>query len=127
MLTEEIRKSLITAQKCEITEHIIYKKLSEATNDSHNKKVLSDISRDELRHYSFWKQFTGCEEKPYWLKVWAYYFVSRILGLTFGIKLMEMGEGQAQITYKDIAGSIPGAHFNELGKKISIQTDDFNS
>jgi VIT1/CCC1 family predicted Fe2+/Mn2+ transporter len=107
MLAEEISKSLIAAQKCEITEHIIYKKLAETTGDSHNREILLSISQDELRHYNFWKQFTSREVKPNWLKVWTYYFVSKILGLTFGIKLMEKGEGRAQVIYTDIAKNIP--------------------
>jgi VIT1/CCC1 family predicted Fe2+/Mn2+ transporter len=109
MLTGEIIRRLLASQKGEITEHIIYKKLAQVTKDSHNRELLLSISNDELRHYNFWKQFTGKEVKPDWIKVWFYYLVSRILGLTFGIKLMENGEGQAQINYRDIAGTIPGA------------------
>jgi VIT1/CCC1 family predicted Fe2+/Mn2+ transporter len=106
MLPEEIRKSLIAAQKREITEHIIYQKLSEATGDPHNKEILLSISRDELRHYNFWKQLTGCEAKPNWMMVWSFYLVSRIFGLSFGLKLMEHGEARAQITYYDISSSM---------------------
>ncbi len=109
MLTDEIIKKLLVFQKGEITEFIIYKKLARATKDSHNRELLLNISSDELSHYNFWKQFTGKETKPHLVKVWFYYLVSRIFGLTFGIKLMEKGEGQAQINYRDIAGSIPEA------------------
>ena len=128
MKLEEINKRLVTAQKGEITEHVIYKKLSQGMKDAHNKEVLERISQDELRHYTLWKKLTNDEVKPDWIKVWGYYFISRILGLTFGIKLMEKGEGKAQITYQDIAMSIPEAsdvvkeehgHEDELIKMIN--------
>jgi rubrerythrin len=109
MPNENIIKRLLISQKGEITEHIIYKKLAQTTKDSHNKEILLAISNDELRHYNFWKQFTNKEVKPDRIKTWFYYLVSRIFGLTFGIKLMEKGEGQAQINYRDIAESIPEA------------------
>jgi len=41
--------------------------------------------------------------------VFKFYWLARILGLTFSIKLMERGEGQAQVTYGRIARSIPEA------------------
>ena len=109
MLAEEVTKRAIVAQKSEITEHVIYKKLSQSTKDAHNREVLLRISRDELRHYNLWKDYTKREEKPNWIMVWIYYLVSRIFGLTFGIKLMERGEGKAEANYRDISDSVPWA------------------
>jgi len=60
-----------------------------------------------LKHYHFWKQYTQREVKPSRLKIWFYYVISRIFGLTFGIRLMELGEGQAQIFYSTISKVIP--------------------
>jgi VIT1/CCC1 family predicted Fe2+/Mn2+ transporter len=109
MLPENMIKKVLISQKAEITEHYIYKKLALATKDSHNREILLHISKDELRHYDFWKRLTGKDIKPNRLKIWFYYMVSRVFGLTFGIKLMEKGEGQAQINYREIAESIPEA------------------
>jgi VIT1/CCC1 family predicted Fe2+/Mn2+ transporter len=109
MLEKEISKRVAAAQKSEITEHIIYQKLSQSTEDAHNKEILLKISRDEMRHYNLWKDYTKRAEKPNWIMVWVYYLVSRIFGLTFGIKLMERGEGKAQATYHDISDSMPQA------------------
>jgi VIT1/CCC1 family predicted Fe2+/Mn2+ transporter len=109
MLTKEMSKRIAAAQKSEITEHFIYQKLSQATKDAHNRGVLLQISRDELRHHNLWKDYTGRAEEPNWMMVWLYYLVSRIFGLTFGIKLMERGEGKAQATYHDISHSMPQA------------------
>jgi VIT1/CCC1 family predicted Fe2+/Mn2+ transporter len=109
MLAKELSKRIAAAQKSEITEHFIYQKLSQTSKDTHNRDVLLRISRDEMRHYNQWRNYSKVTEKPKWILVWFYYLVSRIFGLTFGIKLMERGEGKAQIAYQDISKSIPAA------------------
>ena len=109
MLDKETKKAVLTAQKNEITEHFIYEKLSQSIKDPHNKKILKHISSDELKHYNFWKKYTHENVKPDKLKIWKYFFISRILGLTFGIKLMERGEEQAQVTYEKISKFVPDA------------------
>ena len=100
---------ILTSQKNEITEHIIYKKLTQSTKDAQNRSVLKRISDDELKHYNFWKQYTGKDTKPDKLKVWMYFLIAKILGITFGIKLMEKGEEKAQTTYEKISEVIPSA------------------
>ena len=108
-LDEETRKLVLTSQKNEITEHIIYEKLTQSTKDAQNRSVLKRISDDELKHYNFWKQYTGKDTKPDKLKVWMYFLIAKILGITFGIKLMEKGEEKAQTTYEKISEVIPSA------------------
>ena len=87
-LDEKTKKAILTAQRNEITEHFIYEKLSRSTRNPHNKKILKRISSDELKHYDFWKKYTDENVKPDKLKVWKYFLISRILGITFGMKLM---------------------------------------
>lgn len=110
MLDENLRKALLAAQRSEITEHFIYEKLSQSTKDPYNAEILKRIASDELRHYDFWKEHTSEDVKPSKLKIWGYYLISRIFGMTFGIKLMEKGEGQAQKTYENISRSVPEAN-----------------
>lgn len=100
MLDTETVKTILTAQRNEITEHFIYEKLSQSTKDPHNKDALKRISNDELKHYNFWKKYTHKDAKPDKLKIWKYFLISRILGITFGIKLMERREEKAQVTYE---------------------------
>jgi VIT1/CCC1 family predicted Fe2+/Mn2+ transporter len=100
---------LLTAQTNEITEHFIYERLSASEKDKHNKRILSEISKDELKHYRVWKAYTGRDVEPNRYKVGLYVFLSRIFGITFSIKLMEKGEGQAQVNYLDIARIVPAA------------------
>ena len=109
VLDKKIRKIILTSQKNEITEHFIYDKLSQSEKDSHNKKILKNISDDERKHYHFWKKYTHEDVEPDKLKIWWYYLISRIFGITFGIKLMERGEEDAQVTYGKIAKHIPSA------------------
>jgi len=109
MLDEETKNIILTAQRNEITEHFIYEKLSQSTKDPHNRNILERISSDELNHYNFWKKYTQENVKPDKLKIWKYFLISRIFGLTFGIKLMERGEEQAQVTYGKISRFVPDA------------------
>ncbi len=109
MENKQIEKILLLAQKTEITEHVIYRKLSRATGDTDNANVLLQISRDELRHYRLWRSFTGKTKKPNWTAVWWFYLVSRIFGLSFGLKLMEHGEKTATAAYAAIADEMPEA------------------
>ena len=107
--TEEIRKQILAFQQTEITEYHIYSRLAKRINSPENEKLLEKISQDELRHYNEWKGHSGKDVQPQWLKVWWYYFVSRVFGYTFGVKLMERGEEKAQKNYASIAAIIPDA------------------
>jgi VIT1/CCC1 family predicted Fe2+/Mn2+ transporter len=108
-MEEEIRKKLVESQRDEITEYHIYNKLADVTRDRENSELLRKIASEELAHYNFWKKYTGEEVKPNRFKIFRYYWIARILGLTFGIKLMERGEEGAQDAYTQLAETIPGA------------------
>ncbi len=106
-LKEKTRKTILEMQESEITEHFIYKKLAEKTKETENKKILEKIAKDELKHYEFWKKLTGKEVQPDKFKIQKYYLISKIFGLTFGIKLMENGEEKAQQEYEKLLKEIP--------------------
>ncbi|OQY90351.1 MAG: rubrerythrin family protein [Anaerolineae bacterium UTCFX1] len=108
-LTEDVRKLILDFQQAEITEYQIYNKLADKIKSAENAAILRRIAQDELRHYREWKQYSGEDVQPQWLKVWGYYFISRIFGYTFGVKLMERGEEKAQEHYAAIAKVIPDA------------------
>ncbi|MCB9361819.1 VIT1/CCC1 transporter family protein [Candidatus Woesearchaeota archaeon] len=108
-LSSKMLEQLKQAQRNEITEHLVYQRLAELEKDPKNKKVLIAISKDERSHYFFWKKHTGVTMEPNMLKVHYYYWVSRIFGITFGIKLMEKGEDTAQGVYAEVAKVIPAA------------------
>ena len=107
---EILKRKLLQYQKGEITEHYIYRRLAVATEKSdRNRKILEDIADDELRHYHEWREYTKQDVSPDKLKMFFYYTVSRILGLTFGVKLMEQGEAAAQINYEQLQEHVPEA------------------
>ena len=108
-LEEAVRKKLLTAQQAELTEHRIYQKLAEVIKDDQNRQVLELIARDELKHHDFWKSQTAEEVKPSRFRIGSYYLIARLLGITFGLKLMERGEDEAQTFYHEIAEKVPGA------------------
>lgn len=105
-LDPKIKKFAIDAQKTEITEYYIYLKLAQSINDT-NGKILQHIAEDELKHYNFWKKFTKKDFKPSKYKIWKYYLISKIFGITFGIKLLEKDEEIAQVNYEKILNDIP--------------------
>jgi VIT1/CCC1 family predicted Fe2+/Mn2+ transporter len=100
---------LHAAQQNEITEYHIYSKLARVIPNKQNADVLERIAADERRHHDFWKDYTRRETSAKRWKIFFYFWISRIFGLTFGIKLMERGEEQAQINYTRITEEIPEA------------------
>lgn len=109
MISKETREKLLVYQQNEITEHYIYIKLAKAIKPSQNRLVLEEIAKDELQHYRFWRTLTQQDVNPNKIKIWIYYLISRIFGFTFGIKLMERGEGDAQKNYEQLREIIPEA------------------
>jgi rubrerythrin len=70
----EITKDILQAQKNEITEHFIYKNLAKVMKDKENKKILEEISNDELKHYNFWQNYTKKIIKPNKFQIWKYFW-----------------------------------------------------
>src|SRR3989338_613286 len=101
-ISQDLKGKILKAQRDEITEHIIYKKLSTIMGDAKKRSILEKISSQELSHYKFWKRFTSADVPPNHLKILFYYLVSKFLGLNFGLRLMEKGEKSAQTAYKEL-------------------------
>ncbi len=98
----DLLEQVLEAQKNEITEYFIYKKLASKVTDKNNKKTLEKLANDEKGHYNTFKNFTGQDISENKRKVFFYVLLSRVFGLTFGVKLMEKGEALAQETYEKI-------------------------
>ncbi|MBI2830994.1 MAG: rubrerythrin family protein [Chloroflexi bacterium] len=99
---EPFIKTALRAQRNEITEYHVYRRLSSATKHPENKKILKQIADDELKHYAFWKKRTHRSESPYTFKIQLYYLIAKFFGITFAMKLMERGENRAQLVYKQM-------------------------
>ena len=107
-MSENIKKIILRAQKNEITEYLVYRKLATTTKNIQNQEVLNRIADEELDHYNFFKKYTHTNQKPNKFIVWKYFFIVKIFGLTFGLKLMEKGEEEAQINYLELEKHVPG-------------------
>jgi len=86
---QELLEQMLVYQRSEITEHALYKMLAAKMDSPEQREVLEKIAGDEYRHYQEWRKHTGRNVKPDTLKVWRYYTLSRMFGLTFGTKLMK--------------------------------------
>lgn len=98
---------IISLQRGEISEHRIYTRIAGSTRDSHNREVLSRIASQEYEHYLIWKKYSSRDIAPDTLRVWVYYLLARVLGITFAIKLMEGIEKRAQLDYHELGTVIP--------------------
>ena len=93
-------------QQNELTESVIYEKIAAFAGGAENKETLLRLAREEKAHYEIWKKYTGIEMKPEMGKVLKFTLIARILGFTFAVKLMERGEGNAQIEYELLAKEV---------------------
>ncbi|OGG03554.1 rubrerythrin family protein [Candidatus Gottesmanbacteria bacterium RBG_16_37_8] len=111
-MDKETMEEILIFQKKEITDRQIYLNLARLSKDPENKKILTKIARDEDRHYDFWKTHSQKNVKPDLFKINFYTSLARILGLVFAVKLMEMGEENAQNAYAKFVKKFP--HVKEL-------------
>ncbi len=99
--------TLLALQCGEITEHHIYTKIANVQKNAHNLEVLARIAEDELGHYGIWKRYTHQDVAPRTSRIWFYYLIARVFGITFAIKLMEGVERRAQSFDTSLVDSIP--------------------
>lgn len=108
-------QDILNAQRNEITEYYIYSQLAHHLSEEKNRHILNKIAQDEKNHHDFWKTFTHREVKPSNFKIFIYILLSKLLGFTFAVKLMEKGEELAQVNYDTISKYIP--HAKEIEKE----------
>ncbi len=107
MLSPDLKQEILRYQRNEITEHFVYKKLSGIVKIKDHAVILEKISREELTHYEVFKSITQENVRPDRFKIFIYAFISRILGLNFGLKLLENGEDIAQDAYSRLKEAFP--------------------
>ena len=116
-------KKVRTIQKGEIAQYLTYKMLSKSENDRQTRDILARMSAIELKHYEVLRKYTGREEKPNKIKIWFYYALAKILGLTFGLKLMERDSVSARAVYKSLSDVFPAAREisrDEVSNEINL-------
>lgn len=108
-MTPQSRQKIIWAARNELTEYHIYNRVAARVKSPHNKALLEKIAAEEKAHYQRWTAILGDDVSPYRVKIWLYTLLTRLLGLSFGLKFMEKGEGLAQRMYSDLARDQPEA------------------
>lgn len=91
-------------QRNEMTESIVYLRLAKIEKDPGNKKILEEIAQEEISHYQTLKKYTGKDVSPNHFHIFKYFWMARILGITFAIKLMESSEENAHYNYAQYKG-----------------------
>jgi VIT1/CCC1 family predicted Fe2+/Mn2+ transporter len=86
---------------------MIYASLAKIEKDERNKKILENISRDEMAHAEIIKNIVQKDAKISTFKVKRTVLLARIFGVVFILKLMERGENNASKTYRQILKSYP--------------------
>jgi VIT1/CCC1 family predicted Fe2+/Mn2+ transporter len=106
-ITDGLLRKLLKNQKEEITNFHIYQSLALKEKDAANAKLLQTIAADEKKHYALLKKYTKIEVHPSKIKVLWYLLLAKTLGLTFSLKLLEKGEGEAAIAYNGLSVDFP--------------------
>lgn len=101
------QRALLAAQRNEITESFVYRRLAARERHPENRATLERIAADEEAHHALLASVTGRDVGPDRWRVWFYVLVARLFGLTFGVKLMEKGEERAQRVYAELEGTYP--------------------
>lgn len=99
MNDDKFIKLLKKLQADELTEKLIYMRIAKGINNIEDKNTLNLIANEEQKHYDVWKKYTKSDVKPNLILVFWYTLLSKILGYTFSIKIMEL----KQNTYIDKA------------------------
>lgn len=105
-------------QQNELNESYIYREIAKSVKNQHNKETLIRLANEEEAHYNIWKSYTNKELKPNKLKIFKYKLLSKILGFTFTVKLMEKGEEAAQSEYEALELEVPES------KEIRLQEEE---
>ena len=101
------RHALRQQLRNELTEAIVYDRLARRQPEGHNRELLARIAADERRHAGQLAALLGEEASPRRLKAARAILSARVFGLTFGLKLMEKGEGRASEAYRAFATDLP--------------------
>ena len=102
-----MRRQLLAAQRNEISEYHTYKWLAKSIRDNKNREVLEHIAEDELKHYKVFRRLTKTDVKPRKFRTFFFQIISRVFGLSFGLRLMERGEEVTQDLYSRLKTELP--------------------
>jgi VIT1/CCC1 family predicted Fe2+/Mn2+ transporter len=108
-ISPRVQKRILQYQRDEVTGHLLYERLAQSQRDENNREALFKMAEDEKQHAIVWAGYTGKTVAPNRLKIFLYLFLSRLMGFTFAIKLMEKTERFGAAEYRLIEAEIPEA------------------
>jgi len=106
-VNEATKAKLLTYQRTEETDHLIYSRIAKRQKNEENRRILTKIAADEKAHAEMWACFTGRQVGPDRLRAAWYVFLSWLLGYTFILKLLERREYVADAAYRAMAEDFP--------------------
>jgi VIT1/CCC1 family predicted Fe2+/Mn2+ transporter len=101
------RKTLRSQLVNELSESVIYRRLAAMQKDERNRLILERIGHDESVHAQAISDLLGEEALPNMFQVARVVLNARLFGLTFALKLMEKGEGNAARLYHGVVEDHP--------------------
>ena len=108
-LSAQTLRILEGLQQNEVTEAEVYKRIAGYVKDEKDRDTLLRISQEESNHAAIWAQYTNKTMKPKMGAVRKWVLTARILGYTFALKKMEMGESNASKKYAALINEVPEA------------------
>ena len=106
-VSPETLQIIRTMQQNELDEGIIYKNIASFAGGKENRRTLLRLAKEENAHCQVWKSYTGEDMQPNKGKILFYTLIAKVFGFTFAVKLMERGEGNAQIEYARLEAEVP--------------------
>lgn len=107
VLSPELRATFLTFQQDEVDSNAIYTTIADMLGDDPNAQIIRSIAAEEAKHAARWEALTGKKLKPSRLKVLLFTLTAKILGITFAIKRLELGESEGQEGYKAVLSDFP--------------------
>lgn len=107
VLSPELRATFLTFQQDEVDSNAIYTNIADMLGDDPNAQIIRSIAAEEAKHAARWEALTGKKLKPSRLKVLLFTLTAKILGITFAIKRLELGESEGQEGYKAVLSDFP--------------------
>lgn len=107
VLSPELRATFLTFQQDEVDSNVIYTTIADLLGDDPNAQIIRSIAAEEAKHAARWEALTGKKLKPSRFKVLLFTLTAKILGITFAIKRLELGESEGQEGYKAVLSDFP--------------------
>lgn len=108
-MKEDIKKLILLRQKDEVTGAILYTKLAAREKHAHNKQLLAQMGQDERDHAATWAKLTNEKVAPDTGKIHRLILLSKLLGFTFVLKIIQKDEQMAQEEYNKLIQELPEA------------------